>query len=291
MKTTPTATRPGSRAMISHDRDDDTFEVYALRVGSNSQRTARENFFFDACCGSPDASMPLDYFFWVLRNATSTIVVDTCFPRSTAQRRDRKVYWEPGEALAAMDIEPSSVRDVVITHLHWDHAGCTGLFPAAKFHVQEDELRFCTGPAMRHAYVRKTYERPDALSSVNLLYDERLVLHRGDTILRPGVSLHRVGGHTPGSQVVRVVTRRGAVVLASDSAHLWANIRRRSPFPIVHDVVQMLDAFEDIERLADGPDHVIPGHDPLVANRFPRWRDSPNIFCLHEEPAEQEATP
>lgn len=272
-------------------QNDERFEVYALRVGSNSQRTARANFFFDACCGPPDAAMPLDYFFWVLRRAGSTIVVDTCFPRSTAQRRDRKMYWEPGEALAAMDIDPSSVSDVIITHLHWDHAGCTHLFHKARFHVQEEELRFCTGPAMRHAYVRKTYERPDALNAVDLLYDERLVLHRGDSVLQPGLSLHCVGGHTPGSQVVRVSTRRGHVVLASDSAHLWANIRRRSPFPIVHDVVKVLDAFEHIERLADGPDHIIPGHDPLVASRFPCWRNSPHIFSLHEEPSAQEAAP
>lgn len=265
-----------------------TFEVYALRVGSNAQRKARENFFFDACCGPPDASMPLDYFFWVLKNATTTIVVDTCFPRSTADRRDRKMYWEPAQALAALDVDPSKVTDVVITHLHWDHAGCTNLFTSAKFHVQEEELRFCTGPAMRHHYVRKTYERPDALQAVELLYDERMTLHNGDIQLRPGLSLHRVGGHTPGSQVVRVMTKRGAIVLASDSAHLWANIRRRAPFPIVHDIVQMLDAFEAIERLADGPDHIIPGHDPLVATLFPAHGDNEHIFCLHEEPIVKE---
>ena len=68
-------------------RGDSLYEAYALRIGSNSQRTARENFFFDSCCGPPDASMPLDYFFWVIKNATTTIVVDTCFPRSTAERR------------------------------------------------------------------------------------------------------------------------------------------------------------------------------------------------------------
>lgn len=268
--------------------EDATYEVYALRVGSNAQRTARENFFFDACCGPPEASMPLDYFFWVIKGAGSTIVVDTCFPRATAERRDRKMYWEPAQALAAMEVDVAQVEQVIITHLHWDHAGCTDLFGAASFHVQEDEMRFCTGPAMRHRYVRKTYEQPDALRAVNLLYDGRLVVHHGDVMLRPGISLHQVGGHTPGSQVVRIRTRRGFVVLASDAVHLWANIRRRSPFPIVQDVVKMLDAFEEIEALADGPDHVIPGHDPLVAKRFPRWKNNPHIFSLHEEPRDLE---
>jgi glyoxylase-like metal-dependent hydrolase (beta-lactamase superfamily II) len=265
---------------------DAVYEVFALRVGSNSQRTARENFFFDACCGPPGLLMPLDYYFWVIRNAQHTVVVDTTFPMSTAVRRQRQMYRSPAEALALLDIDPATVRDVIITHLHWDHAGSTDLFPNARFYVQDEELRFCTGSSMRHHYVRKTYELDDVLSAVKLLYGERLVLHRGTAEIVPGVTVHQVGGHTPGSQVVRVPTRRGHVVLASDSAHLWANIRGRRPFPIVHDVAQMLDAFEAIETLADSDDHVIPGHDPLVARRFPSWQGDPHTFCLHELPCE-----
>lgn len=262
------------------------YEVFALRVGSNSQRTARENFFFDACCGPPNALMPLDYFFWVVRDAQRTIVVDTTFPLTTAVRRQRQMVRSPAQALATLDIDPASVRDVIITHLHWDHAGSTDLFPNARFHVQDDELRFCTSSSMRHHYVRKTYELQDVLSAVELLYGERLVLHRGTAEIAPGLTVHQVGGHTPGSQVVRAATQRGHVVLASDSAHLWANIRGRRPFPIVHDVAQMLDAFDAIDTLADSADHVIPGHDPLVAQRFPRWRNDPHTFCLHESPCE-----
>ncbi|WP_207388654.1 N-acyl homoserine lactonase family protein [Azotobacter chroococcum] len=265
-------------------------EIFALRVGSNHQRTARENFFFDACCGPPNALMPLDYYFWVVRSADKTVVVDTCFPRSTAERRQRLMYRDTAQALAALDVDCMAVTDVVITHLHWDHAGCIDLFPNARFHVQKDELQFCTGPAMRHRYVRKTYEEFDVHRAVAFLYSERVVTHDGDSQLLPGLSLHKVGGHTPGSQVVRISTQRGAVVLASDAVHLWANIRQRSPFPIVQDVVRMLDAFETIEQLADGPEHVIPGHDPQVARVFPRWRDDEHIFALHMEPiAEVEA--
>lgn len=261
-----------------------TYELYALRVGSNAQRTARENFFFDACCGPPDAPMPLDYFFWVAKSPSATVVIDTCFPRSTATRRQRLMYRDTAEALAALEVDSSAVSDVIITHLHWDHAGCTDLFPHARFHVQHDELSFCTGPAMRHRYVRKTYEEADVHRAIALLYGQRVVAHDGDVALFPGLSLHRVGGHTPGSQVVRIHTARGAVVLASDAVHLWANIRQRSPFPIVQDVVRMLDAFDTIEALADGPDHIIPGHDPQVADVFPSWRGDQHIFALHMNP-------
>lgn len=260
------------------------YEVYALRVGSNAYRTARENFFFDACCGPPDASMPLDYFFWVIRNGERTIVVDTAFPLSTGMRRERQMKRSAGEALAALGVEPSQVRDVIVTHLHWDHAGNLALFPNARVHVQGAELRFCTGADMRHKQLAKIYERDDVMEVVGILHDGRLVVHEGTAMLAPGIELHLVGGHTPGSQVVRVATRRGHIVLASDAAHLWANVRGRRPFPILHDLAKVLGAFETIDALAEGPEHVIPGHDPLVAKTFPTVPGDADTFCLHEDP-------
>ncbi|TKC87767.1 N-acyl homoserine lactonase family protein [Trinickia terrae] len=266
------------------------YEVYALRIGSNAQRTARESFFFDACCGPPDASMPLDYFFWVIRDAARTVIVDTAFPVSTGLRRDRQMMRSAGDALAGLGIDPATVRDVIVTHLHWDHAGNLDLFPNARVHVQGAELRFCTGAEMRHLPLRKIYERDDVMQAVSILYDGRLVVHEGTAEFAPGIEMCLVGGHTPGSQVVRVATRRGHVVLAADAAHLWANVRGRRAFPILHDLSKVLDAFETIDALADGPDHVIPGHDPLVATTFPRFGDDPHTFCLHEDPLPDRAS-
>jgi glyoxylase-like metal-dependent hydrolase (beta-lactamase superfamily II) len=81
--------------------------------------------------------------------------------------------------------------------------------------------------------------------------------------------LHLIGGHSGGLQVVRVPTARGWVVLASDAAYFWANIRTRSPFPIVVDMARMLEGYNILESLADGLDHIIPGHGPLLFSRFP----------------------
>ena len=62
---------------------------------------------------------------------------------------------------------------------------------------------------------------------------------------------------------------RGPVVLASDAAHYYANLQKRSPFPIVYNVGDMLDGWDTAERLAGHIDRVIPGHDPLVMQRYP----------------------
>ncbi|HLY54764.1 MAG TPA: N-acyl homoserine lactonase family protein, partial [Stellaceae bacterium] len=100
-------------------------------------------------------------------------------------------------------------------------------------------------------------------------FADRVVFHDGDEELAPGLSVHRVGGHTRGLQVVRVRTGRGHVVLASDAAHFYANWHERRPFPIVDSVADYLDALKRVECLADSPDHVIPGHDPLVLQLYP----------------------
>jgi glyoxylase-like metal-dependent hydrolase (beta-lactamase superfamily II) len=97
--------------------------------------------------------------------------------------------------------------------------------------------------------------------------------------------VHRVGGHSDGLQVVKVETARGAVVLASDAAHYYANLQKRSPFPIVYNIGDMATGWEIVERLAGHPDRYIPGHDPLVAEIYPRSSDKVDAFALHMAPS------
>jgi glyoxylase-like metal-dependent hydrolase (beta-lactamase superfamily II) len=74
---------------------------------------------------------------------------------------------------------------------------------------------------------------------------------------------------TLGTQCVRVRTRRGWVVLASDAAHFYENMERTAPFPIVYSVADMVDGYRTMRALADSDRHVVPGHDPLVMARYP----------------------
>ena len=103
--------------------------------------------------------------------------------------------------------------------------------------------------------------------------------------LYPGVTLHHLPGHTLGLQAVRVQTERGAVVLASDAIHFWANLEREIPFPIVADVAAYLEALRKLRRLAPSIDHIIPGHDPEVLQRFPAEPDPKDIVRLDLAPA------
>src|SRR3546814_8736850 len=74
---------------------------------------------------------------------------------------------------------------------------------------------------MAEALLREAYSMESVTDLVRALYEDRVGFVAGTTELAPGISLHHVGGHTDGLQVVRVWTRRGWVVLASDAAHLY----------------------------------------------------------------------
>ena len=72
------------------------------------------------------------------------------------------------------------------------------------------------------------------------------------------------------------------VVLASDASHFYENLHRNRPFIAAMDVAAMLDTFRKVERLADSPHHIVPGHDPLVMHQYPAPSPSVQdiVVCL-----------
>lgn len=58
-------------------------------------------------------------------------------------------------------------------------------------------------------------------------------------------------------------------MLASDASHHYAHFETGRPFPNVVRVDEMLDGFLRLKELAASPEHIIPGHDPLVMQRYP----------------------
>ena len=246
-----------------------TYEVFAIRYATLSNRKAIENF----VGGDPhEASSDLDYYVWLARSPARTFVVDTGFDAAAGARRGRNMTTPPGEGLKLLGVDASAVKDVVITHLHYDHVGNFGLFPSATFHLQDDEMAYATGRHMSQPFFSGAYEVDEVVAMVREVYRGRVRFHDGDSELAPGLSLHRIGGHTKGMQAVRVHTRVGWIVLASDAAHLYANMSETRPFPIVYDVPRMVAGYRRLVELADSPELVVPGHDPLVMRRYPPAR-------------------
>lgn len=257
------------------------YEVFALRYATVERRRP-ENFMVH---DPHDGPMPMDYFVWVIRGADRTWLVDTGFNRHAAEVRKRTFLRCPIASLIHLGLRPEDVTDVVVTHLHYDHAGNVNLLPQARIHLQEQELQYATGRYMTHPLLRHAYSVDDVVEIVRGVYNDRISFYSGDQEIAPGVQLVLVGGHTAGLQAVRVHTARGWVVLASDASHYYENMQNESPFPIVFHVGQMLDGYRKLLSLADSEDHLIPGHDPLVRQRYPYYRTPDlDIVCLHEEP-------
>jgi glyoxylase-like metal-dependent hydrolase (beta-lactamase superfamily II) len=184
-------------------------------------------------------------------------------------KRGRQHIRSPAEGLKAIGVEPDQVEDVIISHMHYDHCGNYDLFPRARFHLQDREMAYCTGRCMGHAHLRGAFEVDDVVQMIRRIFDGRAVFHDGAGQIAPGITVHHVGGHTSGLQVVRVRTRRGWMVLASDASHFYANFEQSRPFPVVASVVEMLEGYRTLHDLASSRQHIIPGHDPLVLARYP----------------------
>lgn len=246
--------------------DPEVYEVFAIRYGTKADRVRRENFIMT---DAHDLPMPIDYYVWVIRNASRTFVVDTGFDHEEAARRDRKITRLPREGLAMLDVDAAQVEDVIISHLHYDHAGTLGDFPRATFHIQDLEVNYATGRHMCEETFRYPYSAEHVSQLVHCLYQGRVAFHDGDEELAPGVVVHHIGGHTMGIQCISVMTKRGRLVLAVDTAHFYENMEKPSPFPIVFSVADMLKGFHKMRGIAESPQHIIPGHDPLVMQRYP----------------------
>lgn len=182
----------------------ETYEVFAVRYGYMDRR-ASENFLGGCACDGP---MPIDYFVWVVRSAARTVVVDTGFGPAEGVRRGRSVLNSVGTGLAVLGVDPARVDDVLLTHLHYEHAGNLGLFPRARFHLQERELQFVVGRYMADPTTASAYAAEEIVDAVRLVHAGRVRFPAEDEELFPGLSVHLVGGHTGGTQVVRVATAR-----------------------------------------------------------------------------------
>ena len=195
--------------------------------------------------------------------------MDTGFGAEVAEKRGRKLIRTPAEGLAMLGVDAATVKDVVITHMHYDHVGTFSVFNSAQFHMQDDEMAYATGRHMRHKQFNHGYEVDEVVGMVRLVYKDRVNFYRGEAQLAPGVSVHRIGGHTHGLQCVRVHTKREWVVLASDCSHFYEHFEKKRAFPTMFNVGEAIDGYGTLHTLAQSPKHIVPGHDPLVMQRYP----------------------
>jgi glyoxylase-like metal-dependent hydrolase (beta-lactamase superfamily II) len=250
-----------------------TYETLAVRYGTRIASKAESYLNFHVY-GEPDESIPMDYFFWVVRGGGRTVVVDCGFGAEPGARRGRTMLVDPVVALSALGVDPAAVDQVVVTHAHYDHIGNLHRFPNAEIVIARREYEFWTGPyAGRLQFAHST--EPAELQRLAAAGEQgRLRLVDDSLDLAPGLELLVVGGHTPGQMVVQVAVARddanaGAVVLAADALHFYEELERDRPFFVVADLADMYRGFDVLREMCEDPGRLlVAGHDADVPRRF-----------------------
>jgi len=250
----------------------DKYEVYAVRYATLA------NFPMSSLIAGADRSRRLDIamMIWVLKGLDGRVaIVDSGFHRDQYFKQFTvKDFVLPSDAIAPLGLNASDVTDILLTHMHWDHAGGIDLFPNARVWIQKDEYDFYTGEAWQARNTHGGIDAEDVLEIVKRNTQGKVSIVRGDdeTTLS-GITFGIGGKHTFQSQFVTVQTAKGTIVLASDNMYLYENLDTHTPISQTLDAASNLRAQDRMKSLASEARLLVPGHDPAVFDRFPRVSD------------------
>lgn len=206
---------------------------------------------------------------WLLRGGGRTVLVDAGFHRTRYIERWKPAdYVSPAEAVRRAGVDPDSVTDIIISHIHWDHADGMDLFARANVWIQAQEYQYYVTP-LTGAPKDRAIESEVSTTLFELERRGRLRLVDGDAKeILPGITAYTGGRHTYASQFVGVQTAAGTVVIASDNLYLYENLDKRVPIAQTFDAESNLRAQDRMKTIASDVRLIVPGHDPAVFERF-----------------------
>jgi glyoxylase-like metal-dependent hydrolase (beta-lactamase superfamily II) len=245
------------------------YEVYAVRY-------ATLRFPKSALIGTAQRGDTIDLamMVWLLKGSNGRIaLLDAGYYRDKFVTRYKSAdYVTPAVAVSRLGVKPDQVTDVIISHIHWDHADGADLFPKARIWIQKEEYSYyidSTGTAKS-----RTIDADDATMLSQIDKAGRVMRVDGDAReIFPGVTVYTGGKHTWASQFASVLTRSGTVVLASDNAYLYENLDKRIAIAQTLDAASNLQAQDRMATLASDRKLIVPGHDMQVFARFPKVAD------------------
>jgi len=241
-----------------------TYDLYAIRYAVIPSFPVR------GLIAGADTSRRMDIAMtvWLLRGGGRNVLVDAGFYRDKFVQRWKPVdFVSPSEAVARVGVKAEDITDIIVSHIHWDHADGLDLFPNARIWIQKDEYQHHIGPT--GAQLDRAIDPDDATMLAALAARGRVHKIDGDSVqIIPGITVFTGGRHTFASQYATVLTKNGTAVVASDNLYLYENLDTHRPIAQTLDSLSNLAAQARMVRLATLPRLVVPGHDPAVFIRF-----------------------
>ncbi len=211
---------------------------------------------FDPFHPDVGTKVEIPYFFYVITHPEGNVLFDTGGHPALASNPRARL----GDAADAFEVtmtesddvvsqiksagfEPKDIDHVVLSHLHYDHAGGIEFFPEAAFYAQQRELEFANWPPIyqREIYVRADFDHPVEWTE---LEGDRDLFGDGRVLIFP------TPGHTAGHQSVLVQLGGGrAVILVADAAYLPRNIDENVLPGIVWSPDAMVSSWRRIREL------------------------------------------
>jgi glyoxylase-like metal-dependent hydrolase (beta-lactamase superfamily II) len=251
-----------------------TYRVLAARYAERETTLSRIYYAWPTY-DEPDGPVRMSYYFWVLQPpAGPPVIVDTGFDPELADRMNRPWTITPARMLDKLGIDGKQVEQVVVTHLHYDHIGNLDLFPNACFTVAQRELDFWSSPVAQRSQFASHADPRGVDHLLRAGVEGRLRLVDDELEVAAGVTVERVGGHSPGQLIVSVTTADGRVLLASDAVHYYEELERDRPFAVIADLAAAYAAFDVIKEARSDGAVFVPAHDPLVMERHPPADDA-----------------
>jgi glyoxylase-like metal-dependent hydrolase (beta-lactamase superfamily II) len=258
-------------SFASNCQKGDEYRVYALKYLPGGKDSAK-NWAIGA---NPKDSINGTWMFWLLKGENGkNILVDAGF-LDTAKIR-RKGYIRPDSLLERINIYPSEITDVIMTHPHNDHIGGINLFPKAKVWMQKDDFDYFVGEAWQESGKSVAFQKNDVRNIIEINLQGRLKLIKGDNIeIMPDIRVFIGSKHTFENMylVVNSNSKTNKILIASDAIWFYYNLNNLLPATLCFDPVAYVEAMKRIKTLVPNPDLIIPGHDDLVFSKFPKVAD------------------
>jgi glyoxylase-like metal-dependent hydrolase (beta-lactamase superfamily II) len=209
-----------------------------------------------------DGVVDLPFSFILARDGERTVLVDTGFMREGGGEvmsvKFGIPHWiSPLRMLAAMDVAPEQVTDIVISHAHFDHMGSIGKFPNARIHMQKREmLSWIEAMALppQFGFLTEIINPENLRSALDASVEHRLNLVDGDVDnLIPGIHVRLGEGHTLGQQFVVIDSAKGKLVISGDCIYARRNICGHNHdgvyVPLANGVGSVWEQLKTIDRI------------------------------------------